>query len=186
MEATQPSLSGFRRMAAIVTAFCVIAMWMIAVSWWPELPNRIPMHFDFAGQPNRYDDRSMWWILPGIATAIGGLMSFLGLWIPSRARHSTTGFSVPEPKLYNKLSPERRVQMVEPLALALNFLGAFIVACFTILMNDMARIATNEITLLPSWPLWIFLPIVLGTVLGVSIGTKKRIRTAAKEDGILP
>lgn len=51
---------------------------LAASAWlWPQLPERIPMHFDFAGNVNRYGSRAVWFLLPAVALVVYGALTLL-------------------------------------------------------------------------------------------------------------
>ncbi len=62
-----------------------LLMWGIAVALvvaaalsWPALPDRVPTHFDAAGQPDAWSDRSLalWLLMPLLAAALSALMDW--------------------------------------------------------------------------------------------------------------
>lgn len=63
-----------------------IAGWMsglcVVLASWPDLPERLPMHFDLAGDPNRWGPRGELFVLPTI-----GLVLLVGMNILSRVPH---------------------------------------------------------------------------------------------------
>jgi uncharacterized membrane protein len=64
----------------------VVGLGMLAVLYWitysalsgvDRLPDRIPTHFDIAGQPNGWGSPSILWLLPAVATGVYLLMTIL-------------------------------------------------------------------------------------------------------------
>lgn len=53
------------------------ALWILAIVAIMELPDRIPIHFNFAGEADSYGSKTTLWMLPIIATILVGLMSII-------------------------------------------------------------------------------------------------------------
>lgn len=55
----------------------LLAMWVLVILTYAELPDIIPVHYNASGQINRYGAKSMIWWLPLIASILYVAMSFL-------------------------------------------------------------------------------------------------------------
>lgn len=77
---------------------------------YPTLPDRIPMHFDLSGRPDRWADRSFlsWFALPLIATAVAG---FLELASRYSVRHPQL-WNVPDKRRFLELDPAARAPII--------------------------------------------------------------------------
>ncbi|MBE9185850.1 DUF1648 domain-containing protein [Microcoleus sp. LEGE 07076] len=51
-------------------AIAILLAVLLIVQFWAVLPDRIPIHFGFSGQPDAWGDRVTIWILPGVAAII--------------------------------------------------------------------------------------------------------------------
>ena len=53
----------------IVLLLCMIGA---ALAVWPDLPDRIPVHFGIDGRPDGWAEKSLtsWFLLPGVAVAL--------------------------------------------------------------------------------------------------------------------
>jgi uncharacterized membrane protein len=99
-DAAEPQPTSFRldRILPATGLVAIASMWVTAVAWWPRLPERVPMHFDLDGTPNRWDSRGSWWFLPVIGTVIPLLLIGLGRWTVRRAAGNLDGINVPKPE----------------------------------------------------------------------------------------
>jgi uncharacterized membrane protein len=71
MKPEQPRLTLERTTLDLFLDGLAIASWMsglaVVLSSWSDLPERLPMHFDMAGQPNRWGPRGELFVLPTIS-----------------------------------------------------------------------------------------------------------------------
>ncbi len=53
----------------------IVAQWLVPLAALPTLPDQIPVHFDFQGQPDRFASSSGWelWFSPMVGTLLGVL-----------------------------------------------------------------------------------------------------------------
>ncbi|MGB8958429.1 MAG: DUF1648 domain-containing protein [Candidatus Aminicenantales bacterium] len=121
---------------------------VFAYRWYPHLPARIPMHFNMAGQPDRWGGRGGFislFAMPFVLTAVFYLLiRFLpGLGTNPRA------MNIPHKEEFLKLPAEKRdiywavvKEFLAGLAAAINLL-------FYLIVRGATRIATGETSLLP-------------------------------------
>ena len=43
-----------------VLVVVTLSVWAVAIAYWSQLPERIPMHFGMNGVPDRFADKSIW------------------------------------------------------------------------------------------------------------------------------
>ena len=77
---------------------------------YPQLPAKIPVHFDLYGRPDRWSERTMlgWMTLPIIATIMAIFFQGLGMLIPVIGRHSPGWINVPQRDKFLSLPPEKQ------------------------------------------------------------------------------
>jgi hypothetical protein len=63
-------LTFFDKTIEVIGIFALVASCMIPLMFFYELPERIPVHFDMAGQPDAYGSRSMTLIMPVVAISL--------------------------------------------------------------------------------------------------------------------
>ena len=61
-----------RAITLALTTMLLVAMWAYSITQWFELPEEIPMHFGFSGNPTRFADSTLlnWFMLPVITTVL--------------------------------------------------------------------------------------------------------------------
>lgn len=159
------------RILAIVHIALIIALWLIPAFAYNSLPDRIPVHFNLHGEPDRWEEKSGWalYMLPAVWTVIGGLIFVL-----LRYRRA---FNYPQRDEINKLP--------EPYQTPVHILNRqFILAVFVVIgamfvyleyaIVNSARTATSSISMLA-----IFGPI--GLTLVLLIAYLIRVRGVARE-----
>lgn len=115
----------------MVEAFGGLGLVLIlaATAWlWPQLPERIPMHFDFAGNVDRYGSRGEWFLLPAVALAVYAGLTFLAR-VPHR-------FNFPV-----RITPENAARQYRLGRLLVTGLKAAVVWLFLATMVEVGRVA---------------------------------------------
>ncbi len=96
------------------TAYAIVAAhWALAVFWYSRLADRIPIHFNIRGEPDRWTDEPFvaWFALPVVNTLL--LLALVG---GSRlARKVPHLWNVPEKKKFLALTESQREPIVERL-----------------------------------------------------------------------
>ena len=69
----------WHKLGLIVSGLLAITSWVIALYFWPQLPNTIPTHFGFNGLPDAWNQKLIWYVflIPTIHSIIAGLFIFL-------------------------------------------------------------------------------------------------------------
>ncbi len=138
----------------------MLAVWVLAVLAWPDLPARIPMHYDLGGQPDRWVDKSVlsWFGLPALGTLLGVVMGLLlPRWVMGMARRNSPWLNVPDKRRFAALPEAGRVRAVLPLVMGLTWIVLLLQVMFAWLVVGGARVASGEWATLPAWP--VLLPI---------------------------
>ena len=98
-------------------------MWVLALgllAWavwlWPDVPARVPVHFGFDGQPDRWADRSVWsWFgLPLVGLATAASIDVFVRW--SLRRPGAPGVNLPNKEAILALPPEKRAPVLARVA----------------------------------------------------------------------
>ena len=127
-----------------------------------RLPDKIPTHFDLAGNPNAWGSPSTLWLLPVIATAIYGLITLVSFF-PSAFNYPVKVTSENRPRL-QALS----LQMVAWLKVELAFLITWLQ------WSILAAVRSGHGRVSP-WIVPVFLVLVFGTCIGYIVAM---VRTA--------
>jgi hypothetical protein len=74
-----PGWIAAQRLPIEIAAACFAVLpALLLLRVWNSLPDRIPVHFGFDGRPDRWGRRRQAWIVPCLALAIYGVLSYLG------------------------------------------------------------------------------------------------------------
>ncbi len=121
-----------------------VLMWAVAVAlvawaaWlWPDLPTRIPVHFDGAGTPDRWDGRSLlsWLGLPLVGLAPAAGLDVLAVWTRRHPRSPT--LNLPNKQAVLDLPTERRAPVLQRVSDLLFATGAACLVAFALLQQGM-------------------------------------------------
>lgn len=150
------SASAILRLNGLVLLLFLLA----SLAVWSELPDRIPVHFNFRGEPDGWARTSVvsWLALPALATAL-----VIFLWGIGRvAARRPELWNVPEKQLFLRMSPEARGPVVASLEAYVGWVALGITGVLMALQLGIYRVALGHAERL-SWSLEIGL---LGGVLG--------------------
>ena len=144
----------------IINILCLVIMigtivWLAVI--WDRIPDEIPTHFDYAGNPDSYDSKTSIIVLPIFAWLLYGMMVFVEL-IPGAWN---TGV---------KVTPENSERVYGIIKSMLVLLKLYIVILFTVI-TILSALAKS----LPVWLLPVELIVIFGTII-VSIVRLYRAR----------
>lgn len=120
---------------------------LLLVSW-PNLPDRVPGHYDLAGNVTRYDPKGTLWLVVGINAGLYTFMSVINLF----------------PQAWNLPgSPADRPRQFRLAQTFIRLLKVFVMWLFTFILWTDVRVAQGAATGLPGWflPLGLFAPLVM-------------------------
>src|SRR5262245_46714982 len=108
------------RRLIIVIACSLLAPWVVAFLTWGGLPDPMPMHFDLAGKPDGYVDRTWlnWALLPILSNAVSAVFAAIALslsWF-ARVKSKLAINGMPGGESFQRLTPDARVRVVQPMA----------------------------------------------------------------------
>jgi uncharacterized membrane protein len=91
------------RIVHTINIALLLALIGLSLNAFPDLPERIPLHFGSGGEPDRWGDRTLlsWLLLPLIAAGTVVLLYGVGAFIPSRPQ----SFNVPDKQKLLALPP---------------------------------------------------------------------------------
>ncbi len=74
MNVSRPILkfkpTAYDRILGIISGIVLVGIWLLCLYYFSEIPERIPVHFNFSGNADRYGAKSMIWLLPALGTIL--------------------------------------------------------------------------------------------------------------------
>ena len=158
---------------------------LTGVALWPLLPDRFPVHFDLAGQPDRFADGSSleFFLLPGLSLVLTALLLGITRWIDRLASDHPEWINVPNKERFLALRPEQRRLAMHPARSALSWIAVHLNGLFLYILIGTERVANGAWSTLPSWPVLVFVAVVIGTVIHLIVRAN-RVVTALSLDGV--
>lgn len=163
----------------IVLLLAVAAVWWLAITAWPVLPDRVPMHFDAVGRPDGWVARSAvaWFSLPALATAMGvGAGWLLPRWMIAMARANSRWLNVPRKAQFTALPAAARERVVQAPATWLVAMVVAIEGLFAWILFGSAEVAAGRWPVLPTAPLYATLAAVLLCVVAMVIAGGRAVQ----------
>ncbi len=167
----------------VIAAACWVVLfviWMAAIEEWPALPAKFPMHFDFAGRPDLFADKSVlaWFLLPVVASVMNTGLSLLAPLIRWMTLKHPELVNMPRKAQWLKLDSAARLRTLEPVFGALRMLQLILMALFLFIVVSSAKVASGQWSVLPTWPMFSFLAAIGASVVwmlftAVTAGTKE-------------
>lgn len=148
-------LSLFDQIVEILSVVALLTLMIIPIIYFGQLPDRIPSHFDFSGNPDSYLGKGSIWILP-----IVGLVLYIGLTILNRFPHK---FNYPA-----KITPENAEKLYGVTTQMMRVLKVVILGLFNYMTYQVINVALNHAEGLGGYFVWVYLVFILG-VIGVYI-----------------
>lgn len=186
MQSTQPSEPrNVARIPFLIACGMAALTALTGLALWTILPDRFPTHFDLAGRPDRFADRSSleFFLLPVLSLVLTALLLGITRWIGRLADAHPDWINVPNKERFLALAPAQRRLAMEPARIALSWIAVHLNGLFLYILIGTERVANGAWTTLPSWPVVIFVAVVLGTVVHLCIRAH-RVVTALSLDGV--
>ncbi len=130
----------------------IIAVWMLVITNFANLPHNIPTHYNIAGQPDDFGGKGNILILPLIATIL-----FVGLTIINKFPHV---FNYPTP-----ITADNALEQYTNATRLIRYLKLIIVIIFGLITYQTIRYANQQAEGLGIW----FLPLAIGLIFTSSI-----------------
>ena len=166
------------RLLRILVVIALLGPWVAAAVAWPELPERFPIHFDLAGRPDGWADRSAfaWFALPALSSALGALVG-LGLpWLVVLMARANSGWlNVPNRARFRELPEEARASAVAAPAAWLGVLAVELQLLFVWLLRGMHAVATGQRQTLSVVPLLVLIGLLVATVVAFVVHSHRAI-----------
>jgi len=161
---------------AILTA-SIAALWIISIRLYPTLPATIPLHFDFAGTPDRFGPPSFgnWFGLPILGTLIGVFLIAIMAVVPWLLRVAPGIVNIPRKTQLLALPADSQRRALAPMTTMMATLATAIVLMFIYIIHCTARIATGDASILALWPIFALIALILVLAVIGHFATVRRI-----------
>ncbi len=189
-DAPEIAVPWLRWLAGVVTGLLLVAqgfLWWRAFAWWSEIPQRFPIHFNFEGTPDGWANKSVfaWFGLPALSLALAAFLLGIGWFIGWMTRVSPMLINVPRKQLFLALSPAGRLVIVRPVRVFLIWVTALMSLLFLWIVEGSARVAVGVDATLSSWPVFVMLGAILGTLPFFLLITTRLLDAQAAREGLL-
>lgn len=168
---------------------CAVAFLAVnAINWYPQLPDRIAIHLNGAGEPDGHAARSMllWGLFPGIGMILTAVLQAMISWLEGAAARNPAGINMPQRAAFLALSEKGRRTALAPTAIYLRFTALLVLFLFNYIVEGLGRLSTGASQTWSSIPVFF---VVGAMLLGVPIligSTTRAITRAQATDGARP
>ena len=154
------------------------ALWVMAVMMWDGLPDRIPLHFDFHGVPDRWGAPSAanWLGMPIMGSVMSVMMGGAALAVGALARHMPEIVNVPDKALWLTLPADARARSLVAVRALLMWVAIGLNCLFGAMLATTAAVAKGTMATMPWWPIVGFVAVTLAFVVLSTVRTRQRIR----------
>ena len=164
-----PSQINFLNISNAIAWACwgvLLVIWIAAIQEWPALPEKFPMHFDFAGRPDSFVHKSVvaWFLLPVFASVMNTGLSFLAPMIRWMALKHPEFVNMPRKAQWLKLDSQARLRTLKPVFGAMRVLQLIVMALFLFIVVSSVKVASRQWSVLPTWPMFLFLAAIGASV----------------------
>jgi uncharacterized membrane protein len=152
----------------------LVWIWVFSILKWPELPERIPVHFNMAGEADGWADKSWehWFLIPLVAVGMT-LLLYGSAWLAARfPQHA----NLPSRVKLADLPPEERGPLLDVIKELLYRIAALITVQFVLMQLSTYRVAVGESEALPWYVRISTIGIVVLTLL-LTLTTMLRLRS---------
>ena len=139
--------------------------------------------FDAAGAPDRWSARGpSWFLLPALSLGILAIFALIAWSIGPLARGAPGLVNVPRKDLFMRLPPAARERALVPTRAYLVWVVSLVAWLFVWILEGSARVAVGQAATLSSWPVFVFLALVLTTLVPLYAATSRVMKDAASRE----
>lgn len=165
---------------------CAVAFLGVnAINWYPQLPDRIVIHLNGAGEPDGHAARSilLWGLLPGIGMALTAGLQAIARWAEGAAAHNPAGINMPQRAAFLALSEEGRRNALAPTAIYLRFTALLVLFLFNYIVEGLGRLSTGASQTWSSIPVFFVVgAMLIGVPILIGSTTRAIARAGAQDD----
>lgn len=170
----------FSKLILCASILSLAGVWLLAFGLWPSLPERLPMHFNAQGLPDRIAPRCIWsWFpLPILSTGMTAFMLGIGAAVLSLSVRRPDMVNIPSKEKFLALGPEARTRVLEPLRAMLFGMPLVVNLIFCYVLLGIYAVATETMRVLPLWPV----ALLIASQLIFTIGSIYAIQRAIRQE----
>ena len=151
-EITVP-YTGFQKTCDIISVMVILYGGYILFTSWNIIPDTIPLHFNFKGEPDSYGSKSSLFFLPLLSVFLFGCLTIANIFL--------TKSNIPW-----KITPENALRQYALIRTMLVIMKLEMIACFTYIEWKTIDIALGKSNGLNSYFLLFFVLLIFGTIGG--------------------
>lgn len=172
------------RIPFLIACGMVAVNQLTAMSVWTTLPERFPVHFDLSGHPDRFAERSSFefFLLPILSLFLTVLLLGITRLLDRLADSHPEWINVPNKERFLALRVDQRKLAMQPVRIALSWIAVYLNGLFLYILIGTERVANGAWSTLPSWPVLVFVALVIGTVIRLIVRAN-RVVSALSLDG---
>lgn len=173
-----------RRLCSVFDFLIVAAIGILvvgAINWYPQLPDRIVLHLNAAGEPDGWAPRTpLSWGIPAIiGFVLAAVIKLITRWLEGSAAESPGSINVPERARFIALSLADRRAALQPTSLFLRYATVLLLCLFIYVQEGMGRLSVGASNSWSIWPVWL----IVGAILVVLPWLIQRTRTLIRAAG---
>jgi hypothetical protein len=148
--------------------------------WYPLLPDPFPIHFNGAGDADGWAAKNpvAWALAPGVGIALAAMMGLLAAKLPGMAARSPGSVNMPDKARFLALDEAGRAAALAPTATYLRWVSACVAGLFLYIVEGIGRMATGAWDSLPSWPVLVFMALIIGGLPFLLRATRRALEQA--------
>ena len=165
---------------ASVVALVAVGAWVW--SHHGDLPDRIPMHFDGAGHPDRWEAGTLgnWLLAPLFGLGAALLMLATGRLVAWMAGRWPQLVNVPDKDLWLRLTPWGRRWALEPCCAGLAVSAVPMAFLFGFIAVQSLEVGHGRRETMAIWPVFVVVGTVFVATIGGIVASVRRIRRASR------
>jgi hypothetical protein len=165
---------------ASVVAIAAVAAWVW--SHHGDLPARIPMHFDGAGRPDRWEPGTLgrWLMAPLVGLGAALLMLGTGRLVAWMAGRWPQLVNVPDKDLWLRLTPWGRRWALEPCCAGIAISAVPLAFLFGFIAVQSLEVGHGRRESMAIWPVLVVVGLVFMATIGGVVASVQRIRRASR------
>ncbi len=116
--------------------------WVLCITLYPQLPERIAIHFDMHGRPNGWTDSAWlgWFGLPVLASVVTWML----IGIAQLALRTPSLWSLPEKSRFLRLTPQQRQPILRELIHLMDVAAVYTIAVFMVVQLAIFQAALSS------------------------------------------